>query len=56
MLLKPSPELLRPHSFSLPRLMATNLAYLPCLQESDVICFSPNQVCPFFLYYFSKYL
>ena len=44
MLLKPSPELLRPHSFSLPRIMATNLSYLPTLQESDVICYAPNQV------------
>ena len=44
MLLKPTADIARPYSFELPRILAINLAYLPALQQSDVLVYNQVQV------------
>ena len=54
-MLKPSPDVSRPYSFYVPRIMAANLCYLPSLQESDVLVYNPNQVLSTFMsFHFSS--
>ena len=50
MLLKPSNDSARPYSFELPRILAINLAYLPTLQQSDVLVFNQTQVAVFYFW------
>lgn len=44
MLLKPTNDIARPYCFEIPRILAANLAYLPTLQQSDVLVYNQTQV------------